>query len=385
MNRRSIKDWSRIYIMHKDRRVATIHKNGRCTIYFPSFMPYNLYLEKEDDLDTRLSNLSNFYYWCSSRLLTRDRKYAKEIMNSIGAMQAVTDKDRAMIAISYHCLSLTDVFWVKMNREELEYSQISLYRHSLSNAFADVSLRGITLTVQNAALISDQDIAGDIGTQGVAPKAWIRREDGFYLFKDGEERDVKAELLASKIVDCFDVDHVSYSEDSFSGCEVSKCKIITSEKYGIVPFEYVSVYCENHDKDPLDFVLKYDSYQFYMMNIIDYLIGNTDRHWGNWGFLVNNANNKLVRLHPLMDYNKAFLSYDTTEGVRCLPRGENYTQKQAALEAVGKIGLNQIKEIKPEWFENDAECRMFFTRLFILQDASGINHPTVDEVVSSSR
>lgn len=30
-----------------------------------------------------------------------------------------------------------------------------------------------------------------------------------------------------------------------------------------------------------------------MMNIVDYLIGNTDRHWGNWGFLVNNANNKL--------------------------------------------------------------------------------------------
>ena len=385
MNHRSIKEWSRIYIMHKDRRVATIHKNGRCTIYYPSFMPYNLYFEKEDDLDTRLSNLSNFYYWCSSRLLTRDRKYAKEIMNSIGAMQAVTDKDRAMIAISYHCLSLTDVFWVKIDREELEYSQISLYRHSLSNAFADVSLRGISLTVQNAKLISDQDVAGDIGTQGVVPKAWIRREDGFYLFKDGDERDVKAELLASKIVDCFDVDHVSYSKDFFSDCEVSKCKIVTSEEYGIIPFEYVSVYCENHDKDPLEFVLKHDSYQFYMMNIIDYLIGNTDRHWGNWGFLVNNANNKLVRLHPLMDYNKAFLSYDTTEGVRCLPRGENYTQKQAALEAVGKIGLNQIAEVKPEWFENDAECRMFFTRLFILKDASGINHPTVDEVIASLR
>lgn len=385
MSNRSIKDWSRIYIMHKDRRVATIQKNGRCTIYFPSFMPFNLYLEKEDDLDARLSNLSNFYYWCSSRLLTLDRKYAKEIMNSIGAMQAVTDNDRAMIAISYHCLSLTDVFWVKMNREELEFSQISLYRHSLSNAFADVSLRGITLTVQKAKLISDQDVAGDIGTQGVAPKAWIRREDGFYLFKDGDERDVKAELLASKIVDCFDIDHVSYLKDSFSGNEVSKCKIITSEDYGIVPFEYVSVYCKNHDKNPIKYVLKHDSYQFYMMNIIDYLIGNTDRHWGNWGFLVNNANNKLVRLHPLMDYNKAFLSYDTTEGVRCLPRGENYTQKQAALEAVGKIGLNQIKEIKPEWFENDAVCRMFFTRLSILKDALQIDHSTVDEVIASSR
>ena len=38
-------------------------------------------------------------------------------MNSIGAKQAVTDRDRAMIAIPYHCLSLTDVYWVKLDRE----------------------------------------------------------------------------------------------------------------------------------------------------------------------------------------------------------------------------------------------------------------------------
>lgn len=42
-------------------------------------------------------------------MLPLDRKYAKEIMNSIGAAQAVTDKDRAAIAISYHGLSRTDV------------------------------------------------------------------------------------------------------------------------------------------------------------------------------------------------------------------------------------------------------------------------------------
>ena len=26
-----------------------------------------------------------------------------------------------------------------------------------------------------------------------------------------------------------------------------------------------------------------------MMNILDYLVGNTDRHWENWGLLVDNA------------------------------------------------------------------------------------------------
>lgn len=73
-------------------------------------MPYSLYLEPDaDDIDTRIQNLDNFYHWCASRVLTLDREYAKEILNSIGAMQASTDKDRAKIALSYHCLSLTDI------------------------------------------------------------------------------------------------------------------------------------------------------------------------------------------------------------------------------------------------------------------------------------
>ena len=82
------KGWERFTIMHKDRKVAAIREDGTCTVYAPSFMPYNLYLETAKDLDTRLNNLNNFYYWCSSRILTLDRRFAKEILNSIGAKQA---------------------------------------------------------------------------------------------------------------------------------------------------------------------------------------------------------------------------------------------------------------------------------------------------------
>ena len=145
INRKALaKGWTRFTIMHKDRKVACIRENGTCTIYAPSFMPYNLYLEKTaaDDLDARLNNLNNFYYWCSSRVLTLDRKYAKEILNSIGAMQVNTDRDRALIAISYHCLSLTDVYWVRHDHEQVTYPELSLFRNSLSGAFSDVSLRG---------------------------------------------------------------------------------------------------------------------------------------------------------------------------------------------------------------------------------------------------
>ena len=361
------KGWKYFDIMHKDRRVARIYENGKAIVNFKSFMPYNLYLETEDDMDTRVQNLTNFYSWCSSRMLTLDRKHAKEIMNNIGAVQSPTDRDRAMIAISYRALSLMDVFWIKTKDDKKTFSEVCLYNHSLSDAFVDVSLRGKNLTLENAKLIPEQDPAADIGTPGVAPKAWIRRNGEFYLLKDGDERDVDAELLASKIVDCFDIGHVSYQEDYFNDTRVSKCKIITSEFQGIVPMEFIDIYCVNHDMDRMAFILKKDAYSYHMMNIIDYLIGNTDRHWGNWGFWVDSKSNKVTKLHSLMDYNKAFLSYEKLSGARCQTSDSPLSQQQAAEEAVQKIGLNQIKEIDPAWFADEKTKEMFFQRLNYLK------------------
>ena len=357
------KGWERFTIMHKDRKVAAIREDGTCTIYAPSFMPYHLYLETAKDLDTRLNNLNNFYYWCSSRVLPPDRKYAKEILNSIGAKQAVTDRDRAAIAISYHGLSLTDVYWIKFNRENVSFADLSLFRHSLSGAFADVSLNGRSLTVQNAEMLKPNDAAGDIGTRGVAPKAWIRESGTFYLLKNGDERDVKAELLASKIARCFRADSVACERSTLEGKPVSRSRIITSEDESLVSMEAVDVYCANHELDRDAFVLKKDAYAYHMMNLIDYLVGNTDRHWGNWGFLVSNDTNKLEKLYPLMDFNKSFLAYDSIDGARCQTNSRKLSQREAALEAVRAVGLNQIAEVKEEWFDDPAIRDMFFRRL----------------------
>lgn len=106
-----------------------------------------------------------------------------------------------------------------------------------------------------------------------------------------------------------------------------------------------------------------------MMNIIDYLIGNTDRHWGNWGVLVCNSNNKPVRLYDLMDFNQAFNSYENMEGSNCQTMfGEHINQKEAAMRSVTKIGLNQIKEISKEVFNELPQFyEMFCKRLELLK------------------
>ena len=179
-------------------------------------MPYNLYFEdgEAEDLDARIQNLDNFYYWCASRVLSLDREYAKEILNSIGATQATTDRDRAGIALSYHCLSLVDIYWTKEPEEHLTFADINLYDNHLEKTFIDVTLRGKQLTIQNSSLIAD-----DLSTHGCYPKAWIRKDNSFWLMKDGGANVVENELLASRICRCFEVNQVYYEEGYTSRTE----------------------------------------------------------------------------------------------------------------------------------------------------------------------
>ena len=73
-------------IMHLDKvsLVAQLSSSGDARVFMHSFMPYDLWFDEDKVIDTLVNNIVNFYHWYSSRMLTLDRKYAKEIMESIG-------------------------------------------------------------------------------------------------------------------------------------------------------------------------------------------------------------------------------------------------------------------------------------------------------------
>ena len=350
-------------IMHMEKTVAEISDTGKARIISEQFMPYDLYLDEEEaesyDIDLRLNNLNNFYHWCASRVLSLDRKYAKEILNSIGAAQAVTDRDRADISLSYHCVSLTDVFWVRKKGEDATFRELNLYDNSLNKAVVEISLKGRQMTVTN------RELAPDLSTKGCFPKAWIRDKEGVRLLKDGDGDAVRRELLASRICQCFDIPQVIYEEDCFEGEPVTRSGLITSKERSMVSKMAFDIYACNHGLDTLDVCRSIDPNTYYGMNILDYLTGNTDRHPENWGFFIDNNTNKYISLYPVMDFNQCFLSYDDLEGANCqtvLP--DRMTQREAAVEAVKKIGLRQIKEVDMSIFGSmEKEAEMFSKRL----------------------
>lgn len=50
-------------------------------------------------------------------------------------------------------------------------------------------------------------------------------------------------------------------------------KSMTSQRYSLVTYAAYDVYCTNHDWNTLDKILELDAPSYYMMNILDYLVG----------------------------------------------------------------------------------------------------------------
>lgn len=353
-------------IMHMEKVVATISSLGYVSILNGHFLPYDLYLEESDEFDSLINNCNHFNYWCASRVLSLDRTYAKEIMNSLGVSQAVTDQDRAQISLSYHCVSLNDVYWVRISGEPVTFQELNLYDNPLNEAIIPLPLKGKHLTVTN------KELAQDLSTKGCFPKAWIRCGDEFRLLKDGGEEIVKRELLASKICQCFDIPQVVYEEYFYDGEIVTQSTIVTSKQHSMVSKMAFDVYAINHDLDTIEECIRLDPLVYYGMNILDYLVGNTDRHPENWGFLIDNSTNSPISLYPLMDFNMSFQSYDTIDGANCqtvMPR--RLTQREAAIEAVRAIGLPLIHEIDMRIFQGlEKYQEMFLRRLNELKQYS---------------
>ena len=346
--------------------MAAISSFGEVEIYNAMLMPYDLYLEEWDDYDTTRNNATEFQHWCASRMLSLDRTHAKAILNAIGALQSPTDADRANIALSCHCVSLTDVYWVRERGECVAFGQVNIYENSLNEAIVELSLKGKALTVTNQELVNPRDLAHDLSTRGLFPKAWVRRGNSFILLKDGGADTVRRELLASRICRCFDVPQVFYEPGEYGGEPISESEIVTSLSRSIVPMRAFKIRCFNEDLDYLEEIGKLDAVSYYGMNILDYLTGNTDRHMENWGLWVDNNTNEPISLHPLMDFNQCFGAYDTLDGANCLTVGDKrrISQRQAAIEAVQVIGLPLIQDVDLSLFgDHSEEAEMFSKRL----------------------
>ena len=301
--------------------------NGEVKLYNSTKMPFDIYLEESDDFDDRLNNIQNFNTWCSERMLSLDRKYAKEIYNYYGFPQRISDRERATITIAFRGLTINDCFWIRKMDEAITWEEVNLFDNSLKDAVLEIALTGSSPTAHNQEMITP-----DISTAGKAPKAWRRTDKGFELLKGDTNDSVTREVEASQILAKIGIKTVLYHKECFNDEPVSVCDCFTSKEVNFARAGYMNIWAMNHDTDFSEIICKYKR-QFDMMNLADYLVGNSDEHPDNWGVIYDN-NMNILDISPIMDFDHAF---EGTEDIVCQPAsflGMKLSQQEYALSVI---------------------------------------------------
>lgn len=214
-------------------------------------------------------------------------------------------------------ISLTDTFWVRQINDDMTWARISPYRNRFSKLVSEVAL--------NCNYIGGniKSPSPDYTVDGSADKCWVRENGKIYLFKTCGEKysgitgnrpycEYYASQLGSLIV--LDRTHIipyslriSKTRQGYTKA-YSYCPIFTSEEQGFLPYQNskfrgVSL-IQLHDTLPASMVR--DKQIIREMLLIDSIVLNFDRHQGNYGFLFNNNNYRIMGMAPIFDLDCSF-------------------------------------------------------------------------------
>lgn len=299
---------SMMLLMFQDMEVMSFSDNYTdVVIYNENMLPKELLYEI---VDTSQFNSKNQFYannryaianWLSSRVLTLQRRNSKAILNSCRYSQSVSAREK--ICISCRAVSVRDSYWLKREDEDITWDSVNVRKNKLSDVVLDIALKGFTISLNNNDFMNPE-----ISTCGVSAKSWLRKDGKLYLVKSTNEyaNSVWKELLASKILDCFNVNNLQYFPYDYKGMSCSICECMADEEVSVVSAYSVLGMFGFDEEEFYNYVKEHFSTDYYKMIIVDYIIANTDRHDENWGFYMDNNTMELVGLHKLYDHDNSF-------------------------------------------------------------------------------
>lgn len=234
-----------------------------------------------------VANDETLWTWLTRRTVPRNRRNIEELMARIGL------SSRNVKGIIELCrgLSLNDVYWVVHDGCADAWKDFNLYENDFSDAIAQMAFSGVGPDFREQWTSSPE-----FTTNGMLAKCWRRIDGNVLLYKSGTEGasntgfEPYSEFYAAQIAEAMGLDHVAYGLSRFKGRLCSTCPLFTSDKYGYVPAGRV-VSRDEALADP----------RFADVFFFDAVIFNTDRHMGNFGYLVDNDTNEIVGAAPIFD------------------------------------------------------------------------------------
>ena len=257
-------------------------------------------------LDLEL-NEDGLFKWLKHRTIPSNRAYVRTLLSKCGLN---LNRPLNIIKVSKG-LSLNDCYWIVEEGFEGKFENFNLYDNHLSRVLAGIAFTGYGSSIRSSLASSPE-----FTTNGMLPKCWRRIKGKIYLYKGGTTgasntgMEPYSEFYAHQVAQAMEIDSVPYNICKWKGELCSYCELFTSKDYSFVPvgkivktggMTAVREFYENLGKE---YVKALDD-----MIVLDALICNTDRHYGNFGFLVNNKTNKIVAPAPLFDHGNSLYNF----------------------------------------------------------------------------
>ena len=259
--------------------------------------------------------------WLQRRTIPKNRAFVRTFLAKCGLS---TNRPMSIISVSKG-LSLNDSYWVVNEDFEGSFEQYNLYENRFSQILAYIAFTGYGSSIRSSLMSSPE-----FTTNGMLPKCWRRISGKIVLYKGGTSGASKAgnepysEFYASQVAQAMGINAISYGLSKWKGILCSTCELFTSMETAYIPVGRVvtkggmkAVQEYYHSLGP-DF-----EKAFRDMLVFDAVICNTDRHFGNFGLLINSKTNQVSEPAPLFDHGNSLFNY----------AGKEFMKDEAALDA----------------------------------------------------
>ena len=245
--------------------------------------------------------------WLKHRKIPKNRAYIHSFLAKSGLSANGT---MAIIEVSKG-LSLNDSYWVVREGFEKSFDQCNLYENKFSEVLASIAFTGYGSSIRSSVASSPE-----FTTNGMLPKCWRRQSGKVYLYKGGTEgasntgNEPYSEFYAWQVAEALGVTAIPYTIAKWKSKICSKCELFTSKELAFVPvgnivksggMQAVIEYYKELGPEYMDALED--------MFVFDAVIANTDRHFGNFGFLVDARTHTLAGPAPLFDHGNSLFNY----------------------------------------------------------------------------
>lgn len=257
-------------------------------------------------LDLNLSG-DGLARWLKHRTIPKNRAYVHNFLSKCGLN---LNRPMNIIRVSKG-LSLNDCYWVVEEGFEGTFEKYNLYDNRFSQILALIAFTGYGSSIRTS-LASCPEFT----TNGMLPKCWRRVDGTIKLFKGGTKgasntgMEPFSEYYAAQIAKALGIQAVDYGLSRWEGELCSTCELFTGKEYSFLPVGRVVT------RGGMQAVADYYEQlgEVYVkalhdMLIFDAIICNTDRHFGNFGFLIENSTNQIVAPAPLFDHGNSLFNF----------------------------------------------------------------------------